>query len=96
MTKLTKTLAILFLSAGLALAEMGVTNYTATTGTNKRVSSGCKYVMFDLVGYSGQIGNVTYSNITKQIQVFTGQDGDRLSDIPYTVTSGTLNILEVR
>jgi hypothetical protein len=64
------------------------------TGTGT-IKHGCRYVLFDLVGFSGSIGNVTFSSITKLLPI-PAQSQDTLGDIPYTVTGGTLNVIEER
>ena len=63
------------------------------TGTCCR---GAVYVLFDLVGFSGTIDNVTYSSITKLLPITTNHPDARLNAIPYTVTGGALNVAEVK
>ena len=66
-----------------------------TPNSNGTVLHGCRYVLFDLVGYSGKIGSITYSSATKLLPI-PAPSLDTLGDIPYTITGGTLNIIEER
>lgn len=95
-----KTLLVIVTSLLICLsafADINVTNYTATTGSGKSVARGCSMVIFDLVGFTGSIGNVSYSNITKVLTVNpSNAEGQRIGPIGYVVSSGTLNIMEVK
>lgn len=79
-------------------ADVAVSIHPGSTGSGQQVSAGCSYVLFDLVGFSGTIGNATFSSVTKQIAIpaYSNGMGQRLSAIPYSVTGGTLNIVEER
>ena len=92
-----KLILILLLIPTLAFSgQLGVTVYSGTTAQSP-VKQGAKSVTFDLVGFSGTISNATFSNITLVLPaIMSGQDGDRLNDIPYTVTGGSLIIIDVR
>jgi hypothetical protein len=97
-----KTLTVLIASLLLltsAFADLGTSIYTATTGTGKATSSGCVYVNFVLSGFTGSVGNASFSNLTFSLPVhsaFQSGAGQRLNPIPYSVTSGTLVITEVK
>lgn len=88
---LTSLLLALSASAG----DRSVNLYSGTTAQSP-VKRGCTQVTFDLVGYSGVIGNATFSNITTILTVQANQAGDVLGAISYTVTGGTLIIIEVK
>ena len=76
--------------------NLSVNVYNATTPQSP-VKQGAKQVTFFLALFQGTIGNATFSsNTSTTLQILAAQDGDRLSDIPYTVTSGTLVIFDVR
>lgn len=82
-----------------AFAQLGTSMYTATSGSGKSTSAGCVYVSFTLSGFSGTIGNVSFSNLTVSIPVPSAYQtgaGQRLNPIPYSVSSGTLIITEVK
>lgn len=72
-----------------------MTAYTGTTSQSP-VKQGAKSVTFDLVGMTGTIGNASFSSATIVLKIDAMQDGDRLNDIPYTVTGGSLVIIDVR
>ena len=80
-----------------AIAQpLAVNVYTGTTAQSP-VKQGAKQVTFDLIGFTGTIGNAsTTSNTIKGVQLLASQDGSRLNDISYTVTGGTLIIVDVR
>lgn len=95
-----KTLLVIlgsFLILTSAFADLNLTAYLATAGTGKNVARGCTEIVFDLSGFTGTIGNTAYSNRTVLITVqASNQEGQRLGSVPYVVTSGILNIMEVR
>ena len=66
------------------------------TATQPPVKQGSKMVVFDLLSFSGTIGNATFSNATHVIQIVAAQEGDRLNEIPYTCTNGQLIIVDSR
>ena len=74
---------------------LAVNVYTGTTAQSP-VKQGAKQVTFDLIGFTGTIGNASFSGATQVVQILATQDGDRLNDIPYTATGGTLVIVDVR
>lgn len=88
-------LALLFIATA-AFADKQVNAYNAPTGSGKSVAHGCTYVLFDLVGFTGTISGASFSNQTVLLPIPASQDGMTLSAIPYTVTSGTLIIVEQR
>jgi hypothetical protein len=90
-----KTLLILLLTITSVFADLSVNVYSGTTAQSP-VRRGCTQVTFDMVGYSGVIGNATFSNVTAILPVSVSRDGDLLGAISYTVTGGTLFIVEVR
>ena len=79
-----------------AIAQPLAVNVYSGTTSQSPVKQGAKQVTFDLIGFSGTIGNATFSAATQVVQILATQDGDRLSDIPYTATGGTLVIVDVR
>lgn len=98
MKRLLLTSALMVAICLSAFADKAVNIYNAPTGSGKSIANGCSYVQLDLSGFTGTISGATYSNQTLQLQIHVGPStGDvRLSAIPYTVTSGTLRIVEVR
>jgi len=94
--QLMKTLLILLLLVSSAFASpLTVNVYTGTTAQSP-VTQGAKQVTFDLISFSGTIGNATFSSATQVIQILATHDGDRLNAISYTVTGGTCIIIDVR
>jgi hypothetical protein len=93
--KLACLVACALLSCTALASPLGVTVYSATTPQSP-VKQGAKSVTFDLKGFSGTIGNATFSSETIVLKISADQDGDRLNDIPYTVTGGTMIIVDVR
>lgn len=92
-----KTLIILLLFVTSAFADVNVTSYTAVAGSGKNVARGCVQIIFDLSGFTGSVGNVSYSNRTIVLTVqATNSEGQRIGSVPYNVSSGTLNITELR
>lgn len=96
-----KTILVILISLFLtsAFADLGVSIYSATAGSGKTTSAGCVYVSFTVVSCTGTIGNATLSNNTFSIPVVSGYQGgvgQRLNAIPYSVSSGTMIITEVR
>jgi len=94
-----KSLCLIFLIAlgiSTARADKAVNIYNAPTGSGKSVAHGCTYVLFDLIGFTGTIGGASFSNQTVLLPIPALQDGQTLSAIPYTVTSGTLIVTEQR
>lgn len=87
-------LSLLFISFS-GFADLGVTIYSGTTAQSP-VKRGCTQITFDMIGYSGVIGNATFSNVTAVLPISVGRDGDLLGAISYTVTGGTLVIVEVK
>jgi len=88
-----------FLLATSALAQLGVNSYLATTGSGKTTSASCVSVTFVLSGFTGTIGNASISNLTFILPVYSAYQsgaGQRLNPIPYSVSSGTLIITEVK
>lgn len=88
-----------FLISFSVFAQLGTSIYTATTGTGKATTAACVYVSFTLSGFTGTIGNASFSNLTLSIPVnsaYQSGSGQRLNPIPYSVTSGTLVITEVK
>ena len=79
-----------------AIAQPLSVNVYAGTTPQSPVKQGAKQVTFDMISYSGTIGNATFASTTQVVQILATQDGDRLNDIPYTVTGGTLVIIDVR
>lgn len=93
-----KTLLVILTSLLLSFsvfADLGVSIYTATTPQSP-TKAGCTQVVFDMIGYTGTIGNASFSNVTHILNIQVGRDGDRLNQIPYTVSSGTLVIAEIK
>ena len=95
----TRFLLVLLLLCGSVVSTLAsplsVTAYNATTPQSP-VRQGAKQVTFYLTSYSGVIGNATFSNQSATLQILATQDGDRLNAISYTVTGGTLIIVDVR
>ncbi len=94
-----KLLLSFLLIPTLAFADLGVTIYSATTGTGKATQAGTVYVNFAAVGFTGTIGNAALSNVTINWPISSGYQGgvgQRLNAIPYIYTSGTLVITEVK
>ena len=82
-----------------AFAQLGVSTYTATTGSGKSTSAACVSVTFVMSGFTGTVGNASISNLTFILPVYSayqGGAGQRLNPIPYSVSSGTLIITEVK
>lgn len=89
----------LFLFATSVLADLGVSVYTGATGTGKTTAQGDVYVSFTLIGFTGSVGNASFSNASVSIPIQSGYQGgvgQRLAAIPYSVTSGSLVITEVK
>lgn len=89
----------LFLCATSVLADLGVSVYAGATGTGKTTAQGDVYVNFTLIGFTGSVGNATFSNASVSIPIQSGYQGgvgQRLAAIPYSVTSGSLIITEVK
>ena len=76
-------------------APLSVTVYKADSSQSP-VKQGTKQITFLMISFQGTIGNATFTATTQNTQVLAAQDGDRLGDVPYTVTGGTLIIFEVR
>ena len=76
---------------------LSVNIYNATTPQSP-IKQGAKQVtFFTATNFTGTIGNAsTTSNTIKGVQLLASQDGSRLNDISYTVTGGTLIIVDVR
>ena len=94
-----KLLLLLLLIPTLAFADLGITIYSATTGSGKATQAGTVYVNFAAVGFTGTIGNAALSNVTINWPISSGYQGgvgQRLNAIPYIYTSGTLVITEVK
>lgn len=94
-----KTVLLLLLIPSIAFAQLGTSVYTGATGSGKATSAGCVYVNFVLSGFTGSVGNASFSNLTLSLPVFSAYQsgaGQRLNPIPYVVTSGTLVITEVK
>ena len=82
-----------------AFAQLGTSVYIGATGSGKATSAGCVYVNFVLSGFTGSVGNASFSNLTLSLPVqsaYQGGSGQRLNPIPYSVTSGTLIVTEVK
>jgi len=100
--QLMKTLTAIVISillATSAFAQLGTSVYLATTGSGKSTSAGCVSVTFVLSGFTGTIGNASISNLTFILPVYSAYQsgaGQRLNQIPYSVSSGTLIITEVK
>ena len=92
----TILIAVLSLISASAFADLGVSIYAAVGKGNTQ--QGDVYVEFDLVGFSGTVGNATFSNATLDISIPTFSTGGatRLNSIPYNVTSGSLFVTEAR
>ena len=93
-----KWLIACFLVCTHAFANtLSVNIYNATTAQSP-IKQGAKQVTFvTATNFSGTIGNSTLTtNVLKVVQLLASRDGDRLSDIPYSVTAGTLIIVDVR
>ena len=89
-------LAACFLFTLSAFADpLTVNVYNATTSQSP-VKQGAKEVTFFMVAFVGTIGNATVASTTQNVQILATQNGDRLGDIPYTVTSGSLIVFDVR
>ena len=89
-------LAACFLFSCSAFADnLSVNVYNGTTAQSP-VKQGAKQVTFFMISFVGTIGNATVSSTSQNVQILAAQNGDRLGDIPYTVTSGTLIIFDVR
>jgi len=94
-----KTLLILLLTVTSAFAQLGVSSYVATTGSGKSTAASCVSVTFVLSGFTGTIGNASISNLTFVLPVtsaYQSGSGQRLNPIPYSVSTGTLIITEVK
>ena len=78
---------------------LSVNIYNATTAQSP-VKQGAKQVTFFTSGISGFTGTILNSTLTAAtmtgVQVLALHDGGRLNDIPYSVSSGNLVIIEVR
>ncbi len=80
-----------------AFADVSMTGYLAVAGSGKNVTRGCVQIVFDLSGFTGTIGNISYSNRTVVLTVqATNSEGQRIGAVPYSVSSGILNIMELR
>ena len=79
-----------------ALASPLAVNVYSGTTPQSPVRQGAKQVTFDMIGYSGTVGNSSFISATAVVQILAAQSGDTLNAIPYTVTGGTLVIVEVR
>ena len=93
------TLLILLLTVTSALSQLGTNVYTATAGSGKTTTAACVYINFTLSGFTGTVGNASFSNLTLSIPVMSAYQsgaGQRLNPIPYSVSSGTLIITEVK
>lgn len=94
-----KTILVIFTSIFLSFSsfasDLSTSIYSGTTSQSP-TKPGCVQVIFDMIGYSGVIGNATFSNVTHVLSIAPGRDGDRLNQISYTVTGGTLVIVEVK
>jgi hypothetical protein len=66
------------------------------TAAGTQVKGGTVQIVFDLDGFTGTIGNASYSNKTLIFTLQAAQDGRELGAVSYTVSSGTLRITEVR
>lgn len=89
---------IALIALGLSTARaapLAVSVYNGTTSQSP-VKQGAKQVTFCISGFTGTIGNASFSNLTQVLQILAPQDGDRLNDIQYTVTSGVCVIIDVR
>lgn len=95
MKKLISLIFIVGLTVSVFASPLAVNVYTGSTSQSP-VKQGAKSVTFDMVGFTGTIGNASFSNVTLAFPITATQDGDRLNDISYTVTSGTLIIVDVR
>ena len=92
---LTVIIASFLISFSLWAAPLSVIPYQGTTAQSP-IKNGCASVTFVAIGYTGVIGNATFSNITQVIPITCGRDGDTLGPITYTVTGGSLFIIETR
>ena len=91
-------LSVLILIAScisLFASPLAINSYEGTTSQSP-IKQGSKEIVFIMVSFSGTIGNATFSNGNQIVDISGFQDGDRLSDIPYTVTGGNLFIIDVR
>ena len=85
----------LFLVCSAFGGQLAANCYSGTTAQSP-IKQGAKAVTFDLKGFTGTIGNATFTSETVTFTLSSGQDGDRLNDIAYTATGGTIVICEVR
>ena len=91
-----KWLIILLISCASVFASpLSVNVYKATTEQSP-VKQGAKEIVFIMSSFQGTIGNATFPTTNQFVDIACAQDGDRLSDIPFTVTSGTLFIIDIR
>lgn len=87
-------LASLFLFTS-AFADQNITAYTGSTPQSP-VRRGCVQIVLVGVSFSGKIGNATFSSFTNVILLSAVGDGQTLGELSYTVTGGTLHVVEIR
>ena len=92
-----RSLALIFLVSCVSAfaSPLAINAYEGTTSQSP-VKQGAKEIIFHMISFSGTIGNATFSNVNQTVDLAAAQDGDRLNDIPYTVTSGNLYIIDLR
>ena len=91
-----KTVFILLLSCVSVFGSpLSVTGYNGITSQSP-VKQGCISIIITPRAFTGTIGNANWVGLTTVFSINARQNGDRLSDLSYTVATPTLSIIEVR
>ena len=92
-----KTLLTLLLSCVSVFGSpLSVIGYNGTTAQSP-IKQGTMEIILVNRGFQGTVGNINFSSASNLvIPIYARQNGDRLNDLSYTVSTPTMSLLEVR